>query len=92
MVHWIEVKWVLRYLKGTLDLKLCFRKNEEFKVEGLCDSDFASDLDKRRSISGYVFMAGGNTISWRSSLQSEVALSTTEAEYMALVEAVKEGM
>ena len=50
MVHWTAVKWVLRYLKGTQDLKLCFRKNEVFKVEGFCDSDFASDLDKRRSI------------------------------------------
>ncbi|XP_048619931.1 secreted RxLR effector protein 161-like [Brassica napus] len=92
MVHWTAVKWVLRYLKGTQDLKLCFRKNEAFKVEGFYDSDFSSDLDKRMSISGYIFMAGGNTISWRSSLQSVVALSTTEAKYMALVEAVKEGM
>ena len=89
MVHWNAFKLVLRYLKGTQDVKLFFRKNEVFTVEGLCGSDFASDLDKRRLISGYVFMAGGNTISWRSSLQSVVALSTNEAEYMELVEAVK---
>ena len=68
------------------------QEDEVFRVEGFCDSDFASDLDKRRSILGYVFMVGGNTINWRSSLQSVVALSMTEAEYMALVEAVKEGM
>ena len=67
MVHWTAVKWVLRYLKGTQDVKLCFRKNEVFRVEGFCYSDFALDLDKRRSILGYFFMAGGNTINWRSS-------------------------
>ena len=90
--HWLAVKWVLRYLKKTESLKLVFRKQKEFKVEGFCDSDFSSDLDRRRSISGYVFTAGGSAISWRSGLQDVVALSTTEAEYMAMVEAVKEGV
>ena len=47
MVHWTAVKWVLRYLKGAQDLKLCFRKNEVFRVEGFCDSYFTSDLDKK---------------------------------------------
>ncbi|WZY78735.1 hypothetical protein YC2023_025119 [Brassica napus] len=75
------------------DLAYAFGLEDEvFRVEGFCDSDFTSDLDKRRSILGYVFMVGGNTINWRSSLQSVVALSTTEAEYVALVEAVKEGI
>ena len=90
--HWSAVKWVLRYLKGTQDLKLVFKRAEKFVVEGFCDSDFSSDLDRRRSISGYVFTAGGSSICWRSGLQDVVALSTTEAEYMALVEAVKEGI
>ena len=92
MVHWTAVKWVLRYLKGTQNLKLYFRKNEVFMVESFCDSDLASDLDKRRSISGYVFMTGGNTISRTSSLQSVVALSMTEGKYIMLDEAVKEEM
>ena len=89
MVHWTAVKWVLRYLKGPQGLKLCFRKNEVFKVEDFFDSYFASDLNNRRLISGYIFMAGGNTISWTSSLQNEVALPITKAMYMALVDAVK---
>ena len=76
----------------TKDLKLVFRRKEDFKVEGFCDSDFSSDLDKRRSISGYVFTAGGSAISWKYGLHDVVALSTTEAEYMAMVEAVKEGI
>lgn len=91
-VHWSAVKWVLRYRKGTHDMKLVFRKTENFVVEGFCDSDFSSDLDRRRSISGYVFSAGGNAICWKSGLQDIVDLSTTEAEHMALVEAVKEGI
>ncbi|KAH9672468.1 hypothetical protein KPL70_017737 [Citrus sinensis] len=55
-----------------------------------CDSDFAGDLDKRRSTTGYVFILGGGLVSWRLILQSTIALSTTEAEYMAATKAVKE--
>lgn len=71
---------------------LTFKRGQEFEVKGYCDSDYASDLDRRRSITGYVFLVGGNTVSWRSGLQHIVALFTTEAKYMALVEATKEGL
>ena len=91
-VHWDAVKWILKYLKGSAKSCLTFKKHEKIDVQGFCDSDFAADLDKRRSVSGYVFKVGGNTISWRSTLQHVVALSTTEAEYMALTEAVKEAL
>lgn len=57
---------------------------------GFCDSDYAANLDNRRSQSGYVFTLFNSAISWKSSLQSVVVLSTTEAEYIALTEAVKE--
>ncbi|CAA7052965.1 unnamed protein product [Microthlaspi erraticum] len=90
--HWMVVKWVLRYIRNTTDFKLTFTKSDKFEVKGYCDSDYAADLDRRRSITGYVFQAGGNTISWRSGLQHIVALSTIEAEYMALVEAAKEAL
>ena len=54
------------------------------------DSDFSScDLDKRRSLTGYVFTVGGCAMSWRATLQPVVAQSTTEAEYMAIAEACK---
>ena len=61
-------------------------------VVGYADSDYAGDLDERRSLSGYIFTIGGRAISWRASLQSIVALSTTEAEYIAIIEAMKEAI
>lgn len=90
--HWLGVKWVLRYIKGTLRTKLCYRKGDEFTLKCYRDSDYAADKDRRRSIGGMVFTLGGNTINWRSALQKVVALSTTDAEYMSLTEAVKEAL
>lgn len=90
--HWLAVKWIMQYIRGALKTNLTFTKEDNFKVKGYCDSDYASDLDKRRSITGYVFTVGGNTVSWRSVLQKVVALSTTEAEYMALSESVREAL
>ena len=90
--HWEAVKWIVRYLRGTSDARLTFGVRRE-PPTGYVDSDFASgDLDRRRSVTGYVFTAGGCAISWRSTLQSVVALSSTEAEYMAMAEAAKEAL
>ncbi|GJZ99349.1 retrotransposon protein, putative, ty1-copia subclass [Tanacetum coccineum] len=61
-------------------------------VDGFVDADYAKDPDKGRSITGYVFMVHGCVVSWKATLQHVVALSTTEAEYMALTEAVKESI
>lgn len=90
--HWAAVKWILRYLKGTLKTRSTFKKHSEFGIEGFSDSDYSADLDKRRSVTGYTFKVWGNTVCWKSNLQSVVALSTTEAEYMALSEAAKEAL
>jgi hypothetical protein len=59
---------------------------------GYVDSDYAVDLDKRRSLTGYVFTVGGCAVSWRATLQDVPAQSTTEAEYMAISEACKEAV
>jgi hypothetical protein len=79
--HWNAVKWILRCLKGTSHFGLLFDKNSVKKigVMGFVDTDFAGDIDKRRSISGYVFSLYGSAVSWRASLQSVTAFCTIEA-------------
>jgi hypothetical protein len=59
---------------------------------GFSDSNWAGDLETRRSTTGYVFKIGGAAVSWQSRLQQTVALSTTEAEYMAACAAVQEAI
>lgn len=92
--HWEAAKWVMRYVKGTVNKGLLYSKEDQFKEEitSYVDSDYAADLDKRRSLTGYVFTLFGNAISWKPTLQSIVALSSTEAEYIALSESVKEAV
>jgi energy-converting hydrogenase Eha subunit C len=57
---------------------------------GFVDSDMAGDIDSRKSTTGYMFILGGATIFWVSRLHKIIVLSTTEAEYVAAVEACKE--
>ena len=87
--HWEAVKWILRYLRGTADLSLCFGQDGS-GLQGFVDADMAGDVDGRKSTIGYVYALGGTAVSWVSKLQKIVALSTTEAEYVALTEASKE--
>eukprot|EP00268_Persea_americana_P052517 TRINITY_DN5882_c0_g1_i3.p1 TRINITY_DN5882_c0_g1~~TRINITY_DN5882_c0_g1_i3.p1 ORF type:complete len:175 (-),score=26.15 TRINITY_DN5882_c0_g1_i3:42-566(-) len=62
--HWNAVKWILRYLKATKDLGILFeRKHESESVVRYVDSDFAGDLDKRRSTTGYVYTLASGPIS-----------------------------
>ncbi|KAH9801638.1 hypothetical protein KPL71_001098 [Citrus sinensis] len=91
--HWDAVKWIMRYLRGTPDHGLLYgrSKQDEKSIVGYVDSDFAGDLDGRKSISGYLFMVNGCLISWKATLQSVVTLSSTEAEFVAATKAVKEG-
>ncbi|KAG9446257.1 hypothetical protein H6P81_012385 [Aristolochia fimbriata] len=87
--HWEAVKWIFRYLKGTSNYCLCFGGNN-IDVKGFVDSNHAGDKDNGRSTSGYVFTVGGTAVSWVSKLQKVVALSSTEAKYVAATEASKE--
>ncbi|KAJ9536138.1 hypothetical protein OSB04_un000681 [Centaurea solstitialis] len=90
--HWTAVKTAFRYLKGTEAHGLIFGLHNDCEIVGFCDSDYAGDRDGWRSTSGYVYTLGGTAISWRSRLQSIVALSTTEAELIAAVESAKEAI
>jgi len=89
--HWNTIKRILRYIKSTSDATLCYG-GSEFTVKGYVDSDFAGDLEKRKSTTRYVFIIAGGAVSWVSKLQTVVALSTTEAEYMAATQACKEAI
>ena len=93
--HWVAVKYVLRYLKGTLDYSLCYRKSDEnLTLIGYSDADLASSIDDKHSVSGYCFSLSRNgpLISWKSKKQPTVALSSCEAEYIAPAAAVQEGL
>jgi hypothetical protein len=96
-VHWDAVKRVFRYLRGTSDYSICYHGNSSGTPHSVCirgfvDSDWAGDVDSRRSTSAYVFTMFGGAISWMSKRQPVVALSTTEAEYMAATHACKEAI
>lgn len=88
--HWTAVKRIFRYIQGSIDMKLCFFNSDE--MTGYTDADWASDVDKRRSCTGFVFTMSGGAISWNSKRQDTVALSSTEAEYMALSSATQEAI
>ena len=91
----MTVKHVLRYVQRTLDHKLTYSKSEEgLVVTGYSDSDWASSKDDRRSTTGYCFglNSTGPMISWKSKKQQTVALSSCEAEYMALTAATQESI
>jgi hypothetical protein len=88
--HWTAVKRIIRYLKGTQHLPLTLKADSEIDLLGFSDSDWASNVDNRRSTTGFIFKLFGCTISWASILQVTVALSSTEAEYMAVATAARE--
>ena len=90
--HWVVLKRILRYLKGTLDLKLEYSKINNEKLVGFADADWGSSSYDRKSTSGYIFYVFGCPVSWCSKKQQTVATSTSEAEYIALSAAVSEGL
>ena len=90
--HWQALKRVLRYLQATPTHGIRFIGFSDGDLVGYSDADWAGDIESRRSTSGYVFMLNSGCISWRSKKQRTVALSSTEAEYMALSEAIQEAV
>ncbi|GAA0147202.1 transmembrane signal receptor [Lithospermum erythrorhizon] len=87
--HWEVVKWVMRYLRGSSNLRLTLGCKKLMLV-GYTDSDLAGSLDDRKSTSGYMVTFAGGAVAWQSKFQKCVALSTTKAEFIASVEATKE--
>lgn len=91
--HWTAVKQVLWYLKGTTDYGITYRRKGEqcsgafygnFRLEGYTDTDWGSDPIDCKSILGYAFLISGGLVAWSSKKQAIIALSSTEAEYIAI--------
>ncbi|XP_042903322.1 uncharacterized protein [Parasteatoda tepidariorum] len=90
-VHWNMTKRIKRYLKGTEKCGILFQSKKDSQITLQCytNSDYAGDPLSRRSTSGMIFLSNGGAVSWRSQRQNCIALSTTEAEFVAASQAAK---
>lgn len=89
--HWIAGKRILRYLKGTLNHGLIFKRSDQ-PLTGYVDADYAGCPIDRKSYTGYAFILAKCAVTWKAKKQSTTATSSTEAEYMALTEGAKEAI
>lgn len=87
--HWMALDRVAKYLKGTIDFGLCFKRSPPV-IEGFSDANWISDSDEIKSTSGYVFTLGGGAVAWKSSKQTCISHSTMESEIIALEKACTE--
>nr|GEZ33523.1 uncharacterized mitochondrial protein AtMg00810-like [Tanacetum cinerariifolium] len=82
--HLHAIKRIFQYLKGTLNMGLWYPKDSGFALTAFADADYAGCQDTRKSTSGSAQFLGGRLVSWSSKKQKSTAISTTEAEYIAL--------
>jgi len=90
--HWIAIKRVLRYINGTKNHGILYDRSLPINLKGYSDSDWAGCRNSRKSTSGYIFLVAGGAVSWRSKRQTCVALSSCEAEYVAMCLATRESI
>ena len=90
--HWKAVLQIIRYLLRTKDLSLTFEWGSGLETSVFADANYDEKADDRRSVSGVAVTVGKSSVSWFSSTQRIVTLSTTEAEYVALGDGVKEAL
>lgn len=90
-LHVSAVKRILRYLNKTAERGIEYSESST-ALRGYTDADFARDVDTRKSTTGYAFVVGEGVVTWKSRRQKTVALSTTEAEFMAACEGAKEAV
>jgi hypothetical protein len=87
------MKWIFRYLKGTAKHGILFsRQPRTNSIVRYVDADYAGEMNDRRSTTCYLFILSGGPICWRSTLQSIIAMSTTEVEYIVVAEPTKEAL
>nr|GEX79022.1 retrovirus-related Pol polyprotein from transposon TNT 1-94 [Tanacetum cinerariifolium] len=82
--HLKEVKRIFRYLRGTVDMRLWYPKGSSFVLRAFLDADHAGCIDSRKSTSGGIQFLGDKLVSWMSKKQNCTAMSSAEAEYVAL--------
>ena len=82
--HWNALMHVIGYVKNTLDYGLTYSRDADLSPHAFVDADYGGCKDTRRSTSGYVFLMAGAPVTWSSKRQATVALSTVEAEYVAM--------
>ncbi len=82
--HWKGLLHVVGYIKNTLDFGLTYSRDDELTPLAYVDADYGGCHDTRRSTSGYIFSMSGGPVTWSSKRQATVALSTVEAEYVAM--------
>ena len=91
--HWTAVKRIFRYLSGTINMGISyFGTPSDLALRGYCDADYAGDHDDRKSRTGYLFLLANGAVAWCSKRQGCTADSTTEAEFVAMAESVKEAI
>ena len=91
--HWTAVKRIFRYLSGTVNLGISYHgSSTDLTIRGYCDADYADDHDDRKSRAGYLFLLANGSIAWCSKREGCTADSTTEAEFVAMAESVKEAI
>lgn len=90
--HWNAVKRIMRYLRGTRSSRLTYSKERCADLVGYTDADWGGEPDSRKSTTGYVFTFMGGAVSWNVKRQPTVALSSCEAEYVALSRTVQEAL
>ena len=90
--HWKAVLQIIGYLLGTKDLSLTFEWGSGLEISVFADENYAKKADDRRFVSGVAVTVGKSSVSWFSSSQKIVTISTTEAEYVALGDGVKEAL
>ena len=82
--HYLATQYLFRYLNHTADYGLLFKNTSAPAVTGYCDASHHSCMDTCRSCTGFCFNINGTVVSWNSHMQSVIALSTAESEYMAI--------
>jgi len=88
--HWAVVKCILCYLKGTSDYGIQLSRGSSLSLHGFTNADWAGSVDDRKSTNGYIFFLGTTLVSWKSRKQHNVARSSTEVKYKALVNGIAE--